>query len=173
MVRGSPNPQYFGLPARLKRARKFACLTRTALAARVGGDQTTALDIETGRRLPTVGTVARLAIGLGVSAGWLGFGLGEMESAKLQASCDGMATRLQSVRLANGFSKAALARMVNLSPTALANIERGSQSGIEVIAALAKALGISPAWLAFDEGPQVLPSRRRGRPPAQSAAPVG
>jgi transcriptional regulator with XRE-family HTH domain len=95
-----------------------------------------------------------------------------MESAKPQASCDGMATRLQCVRLANGFSKAALARMVNLSPTALANIERGAQSGVEVIAALAKALGVSPAWLAFDEGPQLLPSRRRGRPPAQSAAPV-
>lgn len=173
MVRGSPNPRYFGLPARLKKARKHAGLTRTALAYRVGGDQTTALDIEAGRRLPTVGTVARLAAGLGVSAGWLGFGLGEMVVEEPPATCEGMGTRLQAVRLERGHSKAALARMIKLSPPALANIENGAQSGVEVIAALAKALDISPAWLAFNQGPQVLPSRRRGPPPAQSSAPVG
>lgn len=173
MVRGSPNPRYFGLPARLKKARKHAGLTRTALAYRVGGDQTTALDIETGRRLPTVGTIARLAAGLGVSAGWLGFGLGEMVAEEAPATCEGMGARLQAVRIERGLSKAALARLVKLSPPALANIENGAQSGVEVIAALAKALGISPAWLAFDQGPQILPSRRRGPPPAQSSAPVG
>lgn len=170
MVRGSPNPRYFGLPARLKKARKHARVSRTALAERVGGDQTTALDIETGGRLPTVGTVARLANGLGVSAGWLAFALGEMDGPTQQAACDGMGARLQLVRVASGLTKAALARQAGLSPTALANIERGAQSGIEVIAALAKALGISPAWLAFNDGPQVLPSHRRGRPPAQSPA---
>lgn len=172
MVRGSPNPLYFGLPTHLKKARKHAGLTRTALAHKVGGDQTTALDIETGRRLPTVGTVARLAAGLEVSAGWLGFGLGEMGVEESSATCDDMGARLQAVRIGRGFSKAALARMVKLSPTALANIENGAQSGVEVIAALAKALDISPAWLAFNQRPQVLPSRRRSRPPAQSSAPV-
>ncbi len=172
MVRGSPNPRYFGLPTRLKKARKYAGLTRTALAQKVGGDQTTALDIETKRRLPTVGTVARLAIGLGVSAGWLGFGIGEMASEESAATCRDMGARLQAVRVERGYSKAALARLVNLSPTALANIENGAQSGVEVIAALAKVLRISPAWLAFNEGPQVLPSRRRGHLPAQASAPV-
>ena len=172
MVRGSPNPRYFGLPTRLKQARKHAQLTRAALANRVGGDQTTAHDIEMGRRLPTVGTIARLALGLGVSAGWLGFGIGEMVSTAAMTACDGMGERLQSVRVASKLSKAELARVVDLSPTALANIEKGAQSGVEVIAALAKALGISPAWLAFNEGPQILPSRRRGRPPTQSSAPV-
>lgn len=170
MVRGSPNPRYFGLPERLKKARKHAQVSRTALAERVGGDQTTALDIETGGRLPTVGTVARLANGLGVSAGWLAFALGEMAGSAQQAGCDGMGARLQAVRIAHGLSKAALARRAGLSPTALANIERGAQSGIEVIAALAKALSISPAWLAFNEGPQLLPVSRRGRPAAQSPA---
>lgn len=160
MVRGSPNPRYFGLPTRLRRARKYAGLTRTALAQRVGGDQTTALDIETNRRLPTVGTVARLATGLGVSAAWLGFGLGDMVTEEPPATCNGMGERLQSVRQGQGYSKAALARSVSLSPTALANIEKGAQSGVEVIAALAKVLRVSPAWLAFHQGPQVLPSRR-------------
>lgn len=173
MVRGSPNPRYFGLPTRLKRARKHAGLTRTALALKVGGDQTTALDIETKRRLPTVGTIARLANGLGVSAGWLGFGIGEMVSESQSATCRDMGVRLQVVRVERGYTKAALARMVNLSPTAVANIENGAQSGVEVVAALAKALRISPAWLAFKEGPQVLPSRRRGHIPAQSAAQAG
>ena len=36
---------------------------------------------------------------------------------------------------------------------------------------LAQALGVSPGWLAFGVGPQVLPSRRRGRPPEQPAEP--
>lgn len=173
MVRGSPNPRYFGLPTRLRKARKYAGLTRTALAQRVGGDQTTALDIEVNQRLPTVGTIARLAIGLGVSAAWLGFGVGEMAAQDPLATCDGMGARLQAVRVGQGYSKAALARLVKLSPTALANIENGAQSGVEVIAGLAKALQISPAWLAFNQGPQLLASRRRGRLPAQSSAPAG
>ena len=53
------------------------------------------------------------------------------------------------------------------------DLEKGAQTGVDVVAVLAQALRISPAWLAFNEGPQVLPSRRRGRSPAQSSAPVG
>ena len=67
------------------------------------------------------------------------------------------------MRMARGLTKAELARLVDLSPTALANIEKGAQTGVNVLEALAKALGVSPAWLAYGEGPQVLPSRRRSR----------
>ena len=104
MVRGSPNPRYFGLPERLKKARKHARVSRTALAERVGGDQTTALDIDTGGRLPTGGTVARLANGLGVSVGCLAFALGEMGGSAKQAACDGMVARLHAVRIAHGLT---------------------------------------------------------------------
>ena len=67
------------------------------------------------------------------------------------------------VRTEMGLAKAVLARLVNLSPSALAKIENGGQTGIEVIEALAKVLNVSPAWLAFSQGPRSLASRRRPR----------
>lgn len=163
MVRGSPNPLHFGLPARLRRARKQSGLTRGALARKVSRDSELATEIEAGQRMPTVGTVARLAAALGVSACWLGFGLGPQSEVGTSAATDTMKSRLQNVRIQRGITKAALARMVDLSPPALANIENGAQTSLDILEALAKALGISPAWLAYGEGPQVLPPRRRAR----------
>jgi transcriptional regulator with XRE-family HTH domain len=84
-----------------------------------------------------------------------------------------MGARLQAIRNERGLTKAALARLVGLSPSAFAKIENGGQSGVEIIEALAKATGVSPAWLAFNEGPRILPSPRRGRRPAQSSVAAG
>ena len=173
MVRGTPNPRHLGLPARLRKARKQSRLTRAALGNKAGRDAEVAAYVETGQRLPTVGTIARLASGLAVSAGWLAYGLGDMMTDGPAATCDDMGARLQSARVEQGHTKAALARLVGLSPSALAKIENGGQSGVEVIEALGDALGVSPAWLAFNQGPQVLPSRRGGRPPAQVPDPAG
>lgn len=172
MVRGSPNPRHMGLASRLRKARRQAELSRRALEQKAGGTNGAVLYMETGKRLPTVATVVRLAAALDVSAGWLAYGIGEMAAEGQSASTDGMAERLQAVRLARGLTKAALARLVELSPSTVADIEHGAQTGVEVTAMLAKALRISPAWLAFSQGPQELPSRRRGGPPAQSSAPV-
>ena len=163
MVRGSPNPRHFGLPARLRKARKQSGLSRAALGPKVGRDSHVAADIEAGERMPTVATVALLASGLNVSAGWLGFGLGAQQLDAPAATTSDMKLRVQAMRMARGLTKAELARLVDLSPTALANIEKGAQTGVNVLEALAKALGVSPAWLAYGEGPQVLPSRRRVR----------
>lgn len=143
-----------------------------AVVLQAGGGKATAHDIETGQRLPTVGMIARLATAMDVRAGWLAYGLGEPAAEVLAATCDGMGARLQVVRLAHGLSKAELGRLAGLTAPSITQIEDGGQSGIHVVEALAQALNINPAWLAFNEGPQVLPSRRRGRPPAQSPAPV-
>jgi transcriptional regulator with XRE-family HTH domain len=78
-----------------------------------------------------------------------------------------MGARLQAVRVERGLTKAALARLVNLSPSSFAKIENGGQTGVDTLEALAKALGISPAWLAYGVGPQTLPSRRRAVPAVQ------
>jgi transcriptional regulator with XRE-family HTH domain len=172
MVRGSPNPRYFGLPARLRKARKQAGLTRKGLVKLVGGDQSTVRDIETNQRLPTVGTIARLASALQVSAAWLGFGLGDPELDGSPATCEGMGSRLAAVRSERGLTKAALARLIKVTPRTVAVIEGGGQAKVQTVESFAQALGVSPAWLAFHEGPQVLPSRR-GRPPAQPSAPLG
>lgn len=146
-----------------------AGLTRMEVVARAGGSKAAVHDIETRLRVPMAGTVARLASSLGLAAGWLAYGLGEPAGAGAPSHCEDMGTRLRSMRLARGLSKAELGRIAGLTAPSISQIEAGGQSGINVIEALAKALGISPAWLAFNEGPQVLPSRR-GRPPAPSPA---
>lgn len=169
MVRGSPNPRHWALPARLRKARKKSGITRMALASAAGGGATVSRDIEEGERLPTVAVVARLAAGLGVSAGWLAYGLGEMRAECPAASCEGMGARLQAVRIERGLTKAALARLADLSPSTVADIEKGAQSGVEVMEALAKALAILPAWLAFNEGGRDIPKRRRAAKSATSA----
>ena len=84
-----------------------------------------------------------------------------------------MGARLSARRTERKLSRAALARLCELSPRAIAKIESGGQSGIDSMESLATALGVSPGWLAFGVGPLVLESPRRGRPPAQSSAPVG
>jgi transcriptional regulator with XRE-family HTH domain len=173
MVRGRRNPRHFGLALRLRQARKQSGLKKTPLAERAGIAAATERDIESGARLPTVSTIARLAAALNVSAGWLAYDIGDACIASTAATTTtSMGARLQEVRTQRGLSKAALARLVGLSPTALANIENGAQSGVDVVETLAHVLGISPAWLAFGQQPEIVPERRRGRPPAQSSAPV-
>ena len=163
MVRGRKNPLFFGLPYRLKKARRQSCLKRLPLAEKAGLATATGRDTETGQRIPTVNTVARLASALGVSAGWLGYGLGEQFTDGKAATTDGMGARLASVRTERGLTKVALARLLDLSATAIANIEKGAQTGVDVLESLAKALNVSPAWLAFCEGPREILVKRRSR----------
>ena len=163
MVRGSPNPLHFGLPARLRKTRKRSAPKRVILGPKSGRDLELASYVESGQRIPTVGTLARLASALGVHAGWLGYGLGEQYADEPTATADGMGERLAALRTERGLTKAALARLVGLSPSTVADIEKGAQTGVDVLESLAKALGVSPAWLAFGEGPREIPKKRRVR----------
>ena len=166
MVRGSPNPLFFGLPLRLHRTRKQCQITPSALGPKVGLHRGIAAYIETGERIPSVGTIAKLAAALGVSAPWLAYGIGN-STPDTSASCDAMGQRLQAVRTDRGLTKAALARMVELKAPSLSQIENGGQAGVDTIETLAKALGVSPGWLAYGVGPMEPPARRRS---ARSAA---
>jgi transcriptional regulator with XRE-family HTH domain len=127
--------------------------------------------LETSQRVPKVATVARLASALNLTAPYLAYGLGEQTSDDLPATTDGMGSRLASMRVERGLTKAELARLVKLSASSFAKIEAGGQTGLDVIEDLATVLGVSPGWLAFGVGPQVLPSRRRSRQVAQPAEP--
>ncbi len=163
MVRGRKNPLFFGLPSRLKQARRQSSLKRLPLAERAGLATATGRDIESGQRIPTVGTVSRLAAALGVNAGWLGYGLGEQPADNSPATTEGMGARVQALRIERRLTKVALARQVGVDHSTIANIEKGSQTGVDVLESLAKALGVSPAWLAFGEGPREIPKKRRVR----------
>jgi transcriptional regulator with XRE-family HTH domain len=141
-----------------------------ALSQKVGHDSKVAAYVETGQRLPTVATIARLASGLGVSAAWLGYGLGDMMTNGSAATCDQMGARLQAMRVERGLTKKALAKLVKLSPSTVADIENGAQTGVEVVEALAQVLDASPGWIAFNQGPRLPPSRR-GRPRSAPVSP--
>jgi transcriptional regulator with XRE-family HTH domain len=173
MVRGLKNPAHIGLPSRLKAARRLRDIKRRPLADAAGIAPSTVGDIEMGRQIPTVGKIAQLASALSVSAAWLGFGIGEMQLEGRTATCEDMGARLQAVRVERAVTKAELGRLAGLTAPSITQIEKGGQSGVEVIEALAKALGVSPGWLAFGIEPQVPRTPRRGRPPAPSTAQVG
>jgi transcriptional regulator with XRE-family HTH domain len=170
MVSGRKNPLFFGLALRLKQARGQAGLKRLPLAQKAGLAMATGRDVELGARVPTVTTVLRLASALQVSPAWLAYGVGAADDPQPMQSAATMGERLASLRADHGLSRAALARACDLSARAIAKIEAGGQSGVDIIESLAKALGVSPAWLAYGAEPKVLPQIRRGRPPAQPPA---
>jgi transcriptional regulator with XRE-family HTH domain len=163
VVRGSPNPKHFGLALRLRKARKQTGLTGMALAQQAGVSDAIVRYLETDQRLPTVGTIARLAAALGMSAAWLAFEVGEQSSEGIPASCDGMAERLQTARTDRGHTRTDLARLAALNPGSIAKIESGGQAGVDTVEQIAKALRVSPAWLAYGVGQRELPQRRAAR----------
>lgn len=164
MVRGKKNPLYFGLPARLRRARRQSGMKRLPLAEKAGVSTATEREIETNQRVPSVKTVARLASALSVSASWLCFGIGEMHANPPAETCEGMGERLRMARVERGHTKAALGRLADLAAPSIAQIEKGGQAGVDTIERLAKELRVSPAWLAYGVGERELAPRRRARP---------
>lgn len=170
VVRGSPNPLHFRLPLRLRQARRKSDLSSAAVAQSAGISHAVVRYIETDQRIPTAETVARLARALETSPAWVAYGLGPQSNDGVAASCDGMAERLHSARTERGHTRIELGRIAKLNPGSIAKIEAGGQAGVDTLEQLAKALRISPAWLAFGAGPMELPARRRSRQNALSAA---
>lgn len=146
-------------------------MSRLALAQSAGVSNATVSHIESEQRLPSVGTVACLATALGLSAAWLAYGLGEPASDGLAATIEGMGERLRVTRTERGHSKAALAKLADLSAGAILGIENGGQAGVDTVERLAKELHISPAWLAYGIGLPVVLSRRAIQI-AQTSAPT-
>ncbi len=166
VVRGSPNPGHFGLPARLRKTRQAAGLSRLALSLRVGCSDATVGYLEGGQRWPSLGTVARIAAALGCSAVWLAYGLGAPDETAA-VDIGGLGSRLSSIRTERGLTKAALVDATGLSSAAILGIERGAEARVDTVERIAKALGVSPGWLAYGLGPMEPPARRRS---ARSAA---
>lgn len=167
VVRGSPNPRHHRFAARLRLARKQSGLTRLALAQKAGVSDAIVRYLEADERLPTVETIARLAAALGLSAAWLAFGQGEQSECPASATAE-MGVRLLASRTERSHTRTSLARLAELNPGTIAKIESGGQTGVDTIERLAKELRVSPAWLAYGIGPQVLPSRRAAQVSADS-----
>lgn len=171
---GVKQPLWFGLSARMTQAREAGDLHRVQLSEMAGLAVTAARQIEASEIRPNVETVERLASALGVSPTWLAFGFdgfepwreriprkGEVERLppkpdpavrSFSESFRGMPERLRLALDTSGLSMRALARAAELSPQTIKLIADGrSVPLISNVEAIAKALSVSPGWLAFGE----------------------
>lgn len=174
VVRGRQNPRYKGLAARLKKARKAASLSFDSIADAAGitdGSTVVHLERKPGH-VPRLDTVEKVAYALGLSPSFLAYGLDGDTSRGEALRADGVAERLQAARRARGLSMRALARLAGLTDTAVRTTEAGiTVPTVATVEEFAKALGVSPAWLAFDQGPRELPKRHRAAPAADAEHP--
>lgn len=159
VTRGRPNPLHHRFDERLRRARKKAGKSASGLALAAGLDKNAVSRLEAGG-LPRLPTVEQLARALGVSPGWLGYGVGESAATTEQGPlrCTELAARVRETR--GDLAVRELARRAQTSPAQVRAVESGNLPTIENLEDLARALGVSPAWLAFGEGDREL--RRRG-----------
>jgi len=169
VVRGRKNPLHFGLAARLKRARSAACLSFDSVAEAAGlTDGNTVFQLERKPdHIPRLDTVEKIAYALGLSPAFLAYGIEGACSPSEPLRAAGIGSRLRLTRLARGLSVLALAQLAGTSHTSVANIEKGGTlPSIATAEVLAKALNISPGWLAYGIEPQEALPHRQSRPPA-------
>jgi hypothetical protein len=100
---------------------------------------------------------------LHVSPAWLAFGM-ELSWEPRQGSklrCEGLAARAHEARTARGLTPQALGQRSGSSGNEIRAIESGTMPTLDTVEQLAKALGVSPAWLAYGQGLMAAPTRRR------------
>lgn len=166
VVRGRANPLHWKFPERLRRARKAAGLNPFALSVAAGIAKNSVSALEEGEVCPRLPKVEQLARALGRSPAWLAFGLGDDAAVEPAPGCAGLKLRAREARGLLAVKE--LARRAATSPAQVRAVESGSMPSLDTLEDLARALGVSPAWLAFGEGPRELP--RRGAKPAPAAA---
>lgn len=125
-------------------------MAATSLASGLSNEAVS--QIEHRQRLPRIDTIERLANTLAVSSAWLAFGEGDA-SANATATTAEVGQRLAAIRQERGLNRRTLAVAAQLAGQAVANIEdKGTIPRVDTLELLAKALGMSPGWLAFGMG---------------------
>lgn len=161
MVRGKKNPAHFGLGDRVRRARIALGVSSAELARRAGfRSHSTPILIERGTHYPRIDHVERLAAALDVSAGFLAFGA-DPSIPKPPGGSVGFSGRLRSARTELGISMRELERASGLA----VGVGRAAEAAksiptVRTVERIAVSIGVSPAWLAFGEGPRELVRRR-------------
>ncbi len=106
--------------------------------------------VENRCRLPRIDTIERLALSLGISPAWLTYGEGHEGMQQERPMAPHISERLRDTRCKLGLSRAALGRAAQTTGQTIANIETGGMlPKVDTVELLAKALGVSPSWLAF------------------------
>jgi len=125
-------------------------MTRTAVSLASGLSNEAASQIEQRQRLPRIDTVERLAVTLGLSSAYLGFGEGEEARTAIASDAQSVGQRIADVRKARGITRKALGLAAQVAGQAIANIEvKGTLPRVDTLELIAKALGVLPGWLAF------------------------
>lgn len=152
VVRGRKNPACLGLAGRLQESRQQANLDGKALSLLAGLTHDTVYRIEQQGRFPSVKTVEMLAVALKVSPCWLAYGVQGPCSPVDTPRCLSLATRLNQARTAGGLSCRVLAVNAGTSSTTISRAEKAETFlGIDTLEKIAKALKVSPCWLAYGE----------------------
>lgn len=192
VVRGKRNPLHATLAQRLKSSRQEAQLSGRALCAAAGLSRGMCGHIESGT-IPSIDTAERLARALQLSPCFLAYGVEGPALATLAEGeplrSAGMGGRLATLRQHQGLSLKALGAAAGLADVTVSAVESGANfPSVDTAERLAVALGCSPCWLAYGEGPDPIAdpqgaaaaaqrvkyrpprppasSRRRPRPPA-------
>ena len=145
-------------------------MTAHALSLTAGISNNSVSHFEANSRLPRLSTLECIANALRISPGWLAFGAEASWVPFDGLRCEGLATRLQAVRSANTLTLRELDRRAEISTGASRAIEAGGMPTLDTIELVARALGVSPAWLAYGEGPMEAPTRRRATQTGQTHA---
>ena len=153
---------------RLKRARRAAGLTALVLSQAAGVGKSLVSILEGGGgRVPRLDTVELLAVALSLSPSFLAFGLDGQFGPTTELRSKGFAARLSEARRERGLSMRAVDKRAGISPGSTRSLEAGTMPSLDTLELIAKALGVSPAWLAYGEGPREL-TRRRGPIPTRT-----
>ncbi len=152
VVRGRQNPLHWKFSARLKRARREKNVTADNLSVAAGVSNSAVSHLEAGARLPRLPTLERIANALQVSPGWLAFGADAEFEPFDGLRCALLAERLRVARTERGWSLRELDRQAGVAVGASRSIEAGGMPTLDTVELVAKALQVSPAWLAFGAG---------------------
>lgn len=157
VVRGRRNPSYYGLPERLRRARRRSDFGMSAASKATGKSTSSVFLIERRVNLPRINTIERFAAALGVSPSWLAYGDGPEDAVQAESTVAGIGQRLETARKERGLSRQALGVASGLTGQTVANIEvHGMMPRVDTVEMLATVLGVLPSWLAFGAGPNVI-----------------
>lgn len=150
VVRGRRNPAYYGLPDRLRQARRKNGLGMSAASIASGMSTGTAFLIERRQTLPRIETVEKFAAALGVSPSWLAYSSGHEDALQSESGASSVGQRLEAARRQRGLSRQALGRAAGLTGQTVANIEaKGMLPRVDTVELLASVLGVETSWLAF------------------------
>jgi transcriptional regulator with XRE-family HTH domain len=117
-------------------------------------------EVEDGTRTPIIDSADKLAAALGLSPSFLAYGI---NVPMTESDPQSVGLRLADARSAARMSKAATSRVAGVTRAMVLYIEQGiNLPSLATAERLANALDLSPGWLAFGEGPQVL-RRRKAR----------